>query len=65
MVYYVHTSSNEAQDAAFGPLCPPILGGPEFQSPPILGDLGGHREQVLQLLQSIGTVWLKPGFLIG
>jgi hypothetical protein len=46
--YYLHTSSNEAQDAAFGPPCPPILGGPEFQSPPKLGDLGGHREHVLQ-----------------
>jgi hypothetical protein len=39
--------SNMAQDAAFIPL-PPILGGSEFQSPPILGDFGGHQEQLLQ-----------------
>lgn len=30
------------------PLTPQFWGEPEFQSPSILGDLGGHREQVLQ-----------------
>jgi hypothetical protein len=29
------------------PLAPQSWGGPEFQSPPESGDLGGHREQVL------------------
>lgn len=45
--YCLYTSLDEAQDAAFGPPIPQSWGEPEFQSPPELGNLGGHREQVL------------------
>ena len=40
--YSVYTSPDHAQNEAFRPPSPPILGGTGvFQSPPELGDLGG------------------------
>ena len=42
--YGVHTSPDQPQNAEFCPPRPPILGEPESQSPPILGDLGGEKD---------------------